>query len=148
MSYAIVTPPQMSINPVYAYLSGDLGAFWNKKSVRKRVQARRAARKASGKKVKAGKVIAAVLTGGVSLAIKKKKKGKAASTPRAVAAPVSVRPVAVEAPTLEAATSALRAEAETAAQTVPPAAPFPWLAVAIGVGAVALLGTTIVLVRR
>ena len=147
MSYSIVTPGYQSTQPSYTYLSGDLGAFWNKKSVRKRCQARRAERKASGKKVKAGKIVAAVLTGGISLAVKKKKTTKKAPA-RPVTVPTSPRPVTSSAPLLEAETAALKTQAAAAAQAVPAAVPFPWLALGLGVGAVAFLGLTAAIVLK
>lgn len=147
MSYAIVNPGYVQTQPSYAYLSG-LGAFWNKKSVRRRCKARRQARKAQKGKVKAGRIIGAVLTGGISLAVPRKKKKKSSKAAVPVVAPVSTRPVSTTAPSLETETMALKTEATTAAQAVPAAAPFPWLALGIGVGAVAFLGLTAAIVLK
>lgn len=153
MSYSIVSLPTTNIGPGYTYLSGagDLGAFWNKKSVRKRVKARRKERKASGKKNKTGKIVGAVLTGGLSLAFgKKKKKGKAKTTP-APLPPVSTpveRPAEETAPTVTEQTSTLQELLEQQQATLPEAVSFPWIPIAIGVGSVLLIGTIAILAKR
>lgn len=151
MSYSIVSLPTTNIGPGYTYLSGagDLGAFWNKKSVRKRVKARRAARKASGKKKKTGKIIGAVLTGGLSLAFgKKKKKAKTATAPLPpVSTPVE-RPAEETAPTVTEQTSTLQELLEQQQASLPEAVAFPWIPIAVGVGAVFLIGTIAILAKR
>lgn len=150
MSYSIVNLPTTNIGPGYAYLSGagDLGAFWNKKAVRKRVQARRKARKASGKKKKTGKIIGAVLTGGLSLAFKKKKKGKVKSAPAPVVTAPVARPVEETTPSVAEQTSTLQEQLEQQQAALPEAVAFPWIPIAIGVGAVLLIGTIAVLAKR
>jgi len=151
MSYSIVGLPTTNIGPGYAYLSGagDLGAFWNKKSVRKRVKARKAKRKAkrkaSGKKKKTGKIIGAVLTGGLSLVFKKKKKKtKAAAAPAEV--PPEPRPE--EATTAEEQTTDLQETLAEKQASMPAAVEFPWIPIAIGVGSVFLIGTIAILASR
>lgn len=152
MSYSIVSLPTTNIGPGYTYLSGagDLGAFWNKKSVRKRVKARRAARKASGKKKKTGKIIGAVLTGGLSLAFGKKKKGKAKTTPAPLppVSPPAERPAEETAPTVTEQTSTLQEMLEQQQAALPEAVAFPWIPIAVGVGAVFLIGTIAILAKR
>lgn len=151
MSYSIVSLPVTNIGPSYAYLSGagDLGAFWNKKSVRKRVKARKAARKAAGKKPKAGKIVGAVLTGGLSLAFgKKKKKGKTTAAPLPPVSTPAERPAEPTTPTVAEQTTTLQEQLEQQQAALPEAVAFPWIPIAIGVGTVLLIGTIAIVAKR
>lgn len=172
MSYAIINPGSRSIEPMYATLSGLSGPdglgkirlFKRKKGKKKKnlfgtvaaavltggvsLAASKQKVKIGKKPVKIGKIAGAVITGGVSLAIPKKKKKKAKKyAAKPVTVPTSVRPAESD-PGLAAQTQALEAQARAAAQALPSASGFPWLALGIGVGSVALLGTIIVLATR
>lgn len=146
MSYSITSPPAVHISPSHSYLSGPdgIGAIWNSKEVRARVQRRRAERKAT-KKQTGKKFTLAILTGGLSLlpAIAKKKKPKKVLT----AAPVSTESLRPEtgAPTIQQQTSLLQQRAPRI--KLPDATPFPWIAVGVSVGVVGLIGTILVLKR-
>jgi hypothetical protein len=138
MSYSIVNASPVSIAPNYSYVAGSdgIGGFLGLGKKKKK-----------GKKNKLfGKIAGAVLTGGLSLVIKPKK--KKSSPARAVTVPTSRRAPTQTSPTIADQTAALEQRAKQAAKELPAETSFPWIPVAIGVGSVGIIGTIALVATR